>query len=110
MTRDQFSRDDSPYDICETCGEQAWDWPRCLECGAVDLGYLHDKVKADIVRTLAKKDMAVLDWCENLSGLKRTGTWLVMAMPSARAWQSLGTAMSSHSAAVAVPSLSRGGE
>jgi hypothetical protein len=63
MTRDQFSRDDSPYDICETCGEQAWDWPRCLECGAVDIGYLHDKVKQDIARTLAKKDMAVLDWC-----------------------------------------------
>ena len=45
MTREQFSRDDSPYDICNVCGEQAWDYPRCRECGTVDYAWLQDQVR-----------------------------------------------------------------
>jgi hypothetical protein len=44
---------------------------------------------------------------EKWEGFLRDYAW---AMPSARAWQSLETAMSSHSAADAVPSLSRRAE
>jgi hypothetical protein len=59
-------------DDCPTCGAPDVEWPTCKQCGSTDIGYLHDS----IARTLAKKDMAVLDWCENLSELRGMGTWL----------------------------------
>jgi hypothetical protein len=43
-----MSGPDNEYGICSACGEEAFDWPRCKECGSVDQAYLHDKVKRDL--------------------------------------------------------------
>ena len=58
-------------DNCPVCGAPDVAWPACKQCGSTDLGHLHDRVKADIARTLAKKDMAVLDYCEGLMLMRK---------------------------------------
>ena len=29
------------FDECSVCGEKAYSYPRCQNCGTMDLGYLH---------------------------------------------------------------------
>ena len=35
------------FDPCEVCEEPRSQWHRCEHCGAMDIGYLHSKVRGD---------------------------------------------------------------
>lgn len=35
-------------ETCGTCGVTAYAYPRCRECGALDIGYLQDRVRDEI--------------------------------------------------------------